>query len=77
MSPKHGATYRLYGDAEPHPEYLATIEDSELSGSVVAVLQRLPITQPDDEPVLFVHTDGSITDRDAYTIATTADLIEV
>ncbi len=72
MTLTDGATYAFHGE-----QYRATIEDSELSTGTLAVFQRLPISQPDDEPVMFLdRNDGSLSD-DTGTVLGTYDELEL
>jgi len=55
-------------------EYRLTIEASESSGSVIGSLQRLPITQEDDEPELFLLDDSSLVDLGRHIVGNADDL---
>lgn len=66
----NGGVYRFGND-----EYRATIEESELAVGTLASFQRLPITQEDDEPSIFLdRNDGSIGDDTGTNVGDYRDL---
>jgi hypothetical protein len=70
MTITNGAIYRFHGE-----DYLATIEESEFATGTLACFQRLPINQPDDEPVMFLdRNDGSLSDDTGRNIGDYRDL---
>lgn len=72
MLVEHDETYRFKG-----AEYVATVEDSELSGDVTVSFQRLPVGQVDDEPAVFLTTAGELLDTDGAYLGHVSELQRV